>query len=35
MSKFHELRMNAISGEEIDFSTYEGQRCLIVNVASA
>lgn len=35
MSQFHELNMKSITGEHIQFSTYEGQFCLIVNVASA
>jgi len=35
MSQFHELNMKSITGENIQFSDYEGQFCLIVNVASA
>ena len=35
MSDFHELTMKSITGEDIQFSAYEGQFCLIVNVASA
>ena len=31
---FHELTMESITGESIDFSSYAGQHCLIVNVAS-
>jgi len=31
---FHELTMESISGETVDFSAYEGQHCLVVNVAS-
>ena len=34
MPKFHDLTMNAITGEPVDFSTYKDQLCLIVNVAS-
>ena len=35
MSDFHELTMKSITGEDIQFSAYEDQFCLIVNVASA
>ena len=35
MSDFHELTMKSITGEDIQFSTYQDQFCLIVNVASA
>jgi len=31
---FHELTMESITGESVDFSSYAGQHCLIVNVAS-
>mgnify|MGYP003700829439 FL=1 len=31
---FHDLTMNAITGEPVDFSQYRGQVCLVVNVAS-
>jgi len=31
---FHQLTMESISGEPVDFSAYEGQYCLVVNVAS-
>ena len=34
MTQFHELQMNSISGEQINFSDYRNQVCLIVNVAS-
>lgn len=34
MSHFHELRMQAITGENVDFSEYEGTLSLVVNVAS-
>jgi len=35
MTSFHDLQMNAITGELIDFSEYKDQLCLVVNVASA
>ncbi len=31
---FHELVMKSITGEDVEFSTFEGQACLVVNVAS-
>lgn len=34
MARFHEFTLRAIDGEMIDFSRYEGQVCLVVNVAS-
>ena len=34
MSEFHNLTMNAIDGTPVDFSDYNGQVCLVVNVAS-
>jgi glutathione peroxidase-family protein len=34
MSQFHQLQMNSITGEPVDFSIYRGQTCLVVNVAS-
>ena len=34
MASFHELSMTAIDGATVDFSTYAGTTCLIVNVAS-
>ena len=34
MSRFHELSMDSISGENVDFSEYEGTISLVVNVAS-
>ncbi len=34
MSRFHELQMPAITGENVDFSQYEGVLSLVVNVAS-
>lgn len=35
MSKFHDLTMKSITGEEVAFSSYQGKTCLVVNVASA
>ncbi len=35
MTKFHDLEMDAITGESIHFSDYKNRLCLIVNVASA
>ena len=35
MSTFHDLEMQSIQGQPVSFSDYEGQVCLIVNVASA
>ncbi len=34
VTTFHELTMTSITGDDVDFSQYEGQVCLIVNVAS-
>jgi len=34
MSRFHELKMDSITGENVDFSEYEGNLSLVVNVAS-
>lgn len=34
MSVFHELSMDSIVGETVDFSDYKGKVCLVVNVAS-
>ncbi len=34
MSKFHELTMQSITGEAVDFSRFEGKVCLVVNLAS-
>jgi glutathione peroxidase-family protein len=34
MSKFHELTMNAITGEPVSFSGFKGTVCLVVNLAS-
>ncbi len=35
MSQFSELEMESITGEKVSFSQFDGQVCLIVNVASA
>jgi glutathione peroxidase-family protein len=34
MSQFHDLSMQSISGESVDFATYKDKLCLVVNVAS-
>ena len=34
MARFHDLEMAAISGASVSLSDYEGQVCLVVNVAS-
>ena len=34
MSRFHDLSMQSITGEAVDFSTFNDQLCLVVNVAS-
>ncbi len=34
MSSFHDLEMKSIDGELVKFSGYQGQHCLVVNVAS-
>jgi len=34
MGRFHELTMKSITGESVDFSRYDGELCLAVNVAS-
>ncbi len=34
MTQFHDLTMTSISGDEVAFSQYRGQPCLVVNVAS-
>ena len=31
---FHDITMESISGEQVDFSQFEGQHALCVNVAS-
>ncbi len=35
MSNFHEFEMSSITGDDVSFDQFEGQICLIVNVASA
>jgi glutathione peroxidase-family protein len=34
MARFHDLSMRSITGEQIDFSTFQDTVCLVVNVAS-
>ena len=34
MPKFHDLTMNSITGDPVKLSTFKGQTCLVVNVAS-
>ena len=34
MARFQEFTMDSISGEQVDFSDYEGKVCLVVNVAT-
>jgi len=34
MPKFHDLTMNSITGDPVNLSTFKGQTCLVVNVAS-
>jgi glutathione peroxidase-family protein len=34
MSRFHEIRMDAITGEPVELSKFQDNLCLIVNVAS-
>ncbi len=34
MSQFHELQMDSITNQNVDFSEYEGNLSLVVNVAS-
>jgi glutathione peroxidase-family protein len=34
MTTFTEFTMNSIAGDPVDFSQFDGQMCLIVNVAS-
>lgn len=35
MATFHDFEMKSITGESVSFSDYDGQVCLIVNLASA
>lgn len=34
MTAFHDLEMTSITGEEVSFSKFRDQVCLVVNVAS-
>ena len=34
MASFHDHEMISITGENVSLSDYEGQVCLVVNVAS-
>ena len=34
MSSFHDFEADAITGERVSLSQYEGQVCLVVNLAS-
>ena len=34
MAQFHDLKMNAITGEPVELSSFKGNVCLVVNVAS-
>lgn len=34
MAAFHELTMDAVTGEPISFHRYKGAACLVVNLAS-
>ena len=34
MASMHDFTMSSIGGEAVDLSTYEGQVCLVVNLAS-
>ena len=34
MTRFHDLTMASITGEDVKLSTFEGKTCLIVNLAS-
>jgi len=34
MASFHDFQMDSITGETVSLSDYEGQVCLVVNVAS-
>ena len=35
MSRFHDFTMTSLEGEQVPFSDFADQACLIVNVASA
>ena len=34
MAQFHDLEMISITGKQVGFSEYQGQMCLVVNVAT-
>lgn len=34
MPSFHDFEMESITGESVALSSYEGQVCLVVNLAS-
>ncbi len=34
MTQFHDLTMDSITGEPVNFSTFKDTVCLVVNVAS-
>jgi len=34
MSRFYELNMTSITGDQVSFEQFRGQVCLVVNVAS-
>ena len=34
MASFQDFTMTSIQGDQVDFSDYENQVCLVVNVAS-
>jgi glutathione peroxidase-family protein len=34
VASFHDFEMKSITGQTVDLSSYEGQLCLVVNVAS-
>ena len=34
MPSFHDFEMASITGESVNLAQYEGQVCLVVNVAS-
>ena len=34
MAQFHDFTMESITGESVDFSQFDGQVALVVNVAS-
>ena len=34
MTQFHDIKMNSIAGNPVDFATFKGKTCLVVNVAS-